>query len=161
MRGFPQAMMVAAILALAGCGSREDAQPAGEAASGTSSGSTAISQGDDSVAAVLQSQGTPLATVRFTLPEKPVAGRSFPLQLAVTSSQGGASLRLSLESEGLQVSPPSAELDFSPSNTTRTQDLTLTATEAGIMDLTVRLTGGEGAAETVYVIPVMVEAAGS
>lgn len=159
VRRFPGVITATLLLALAGCGSNGD-EPAASAP-GTANDAPATDaagrNGDDSVAAVLQSQGTPLATLRFTVTERPVAGQAFGLQLAATAAQPG-DLMLRVESTDLVATPETAELALEAAQPV-TRDFTLTATTAGLAELTVRLSGEAGRPETVYAIPVLVAAA--
>jgi len=156
MRRIPQAMSTAVLLVLAACGSKDGAGGAAGGGSGDAASAGAAApaapQGEDSVAAALQSQGTPLATVRFTLPERPLAGRPFPLQLTFASPQG-TGLQAWLESDDLVVVPDSVALEFAAPGTPITQELTLMAKEPGITELAVKIAAARSAAQAVYSVP--------
>lgn len=155
-------MTAAVLLALAACG-RNDEPSAGAAgdpaAADAMAGDAAGRRADESVAAVLQSQGTPLATLRFTVPERPVAGQAFTMQLSAAAAQPVENLQLQVESTDLVVTPGTAELVLDAAQTPVIQDFTLTAAGEGLAELTVRMSGDGGRAETVYAIPVLVAAA--
>lgn len=161
MRSKPVAICAALTLALAACGGQED-QPAvpaegGPAATATNAGSRRSSE--ESVAAVLQSPAPAFATLRSTLPQRPVVGEPFPLQLLVSASQPVERLQLTVESADLQVTADRAALTLESANEAATHELTLTGNQAGLAEITVRLSTGDGKPEAVYAIPVMVETA--
>jgi hypothetical protein len=149
-------MMAAALVVLAGCGSKEEG--GGKLASGSAGvAPAAAAPADDSVAAALLSEGAPLATVRFSLPERPGTGEPFPLKLVFTAPQAGAVLQARIETSGPVAVPDSLELDFTAATTT-SQELVLTAQKEGMAELVVKITTGDSAAETAYAIPLLVGA---
>src|SRR5690606_24613765 len=121
-------MTAAVLLALAACG-RNDEPSAGAAgdpaAADAMAGDAAGRRADESVAAVLQSQGAPLATLRFTVPERPVAGQAFTMQLSAAAAQPVENLQLQVESTDLVVTPGTAELVLDAAQTPVIQDFTL------------------------------------
>lgn len=152
-------MTAAVLLALVACGSNDQssAGAAGDSALADAPGGDAAGRrADESVAAVLQSQGTPLAALRFTLPERPVAGQAFTMQLSASAAQPLESLQLRVESTDLVVTPDTAELVLDAAQTPVVQDFTLTAAGEGLTELTVRMSGDGSRPETVYAIPVLV-----
>lgn len=152
-------MTAAVLLALVACGSNDQssAGAAGDSALADAPGGDAAGRRtDESVAAVLQSQGTPLAALRFTLPERPVAGQAFTMQLSASAAQPLESLQLRVESTDLVVTPDTAELVLDAAQTPVVQDFTLTAAGEGLAELTVRMSGDGSRPETVYAIPVLV-----
>lgn len=158
MRSKPVAICAALTLALTACGSQED-QPAvppegGSAATAANAGSRRSSE--DSVAAVLQSQAPAPATLRFTLPQRAIVGEPIPLQLLVSAPQPVERLQLTVESADLQATPDSAALVLESANEAATHELTLTGNQAGLAEITVRLSTDDGKSEAVYAIPVMV-----
>ena len=123
--------------------------------------------GDDAVAAVLESQGKPLAQLGFVIDSRPVVGRAFRLQLLVSATTALPAIQLTTESDVLHIDPPGAALTLSESGSggVRTysaqHDFTLTAAQPGLTELTVHLTADADSPETVYAIPVVVGAAGA
>ena len=159
LRRIPGVMMAAMLLALTACGSNEDpsaAAPDDTAPAGGQEGEAATRRADESVAAVLQSQGTPLATLRFTVTDRPVAGQAFPMQLSVSAAQPVESLQLQVESADLIATPGQAELLLDETQAPVIREFALTAAEAGLVELTVRLSSDGSGPETVYAIPVLV-----
>ena len=161
MRSKPVAICAALTLALAACGSQEDqaAVPAegDQAATAANAGSRRSSE--ESVAAVLQSQAPALATLRYTLPQRPTVGEPFPVQLQVSAPQTVERLQLMVESADLQVTPDRAALALESANEAATHELTLTGNQAGFAEITVRLSTDDGKSEAVYAVPVLVETA--
>jgi hypothetical protein len=149
-------------LVLSACGSKDGGEAGGGRAAATKT--TNASPGDESVAAVQVSQGTPLAQLRFVIAARPEVGKTFRLQLIVAGATGPA-LRMALQSEVLRVDPAEATLDLSGSGTgtARTyggsHDFMVVGAQEGLAEVTVRLAEGEGAPETVYSIPVLVTGA--
>lgn len=158
MRSKPVAICAALTLALTACGSQED-QPAvpaegGSAATAANAGSRRSSE--ESFAAVLQSPAPAFATLRSTLPQRPIVGESFPVQLLVSAPQPVERLQVTVESTDLQVTPDRAALTIGSANEAATHELTLTGNQAGLAEITVRLSTDDGKSEAVYAIPVLV-----
>lgn len=154
-------MTAAVLLALVACGSNDQSSagaPGDAALADATADDAARRRADESVAAVLQSQGTPLAALRFTLPERPVAGQPFTMQLSASAAQPVENLLLRVESTDLVVTPDTAELVLDGAQTPEVQDFTLTAAGEGLTELTVRMSGEVGRPETVYAVPVLVVA---
>jgi hypothetical protein len=150
------ALMVAAMaLVIAACGGKSEqgtsAGPAGAAARDSGSRS------DDVVSAVLQSPGTPVAKLAFQLETRPVAGTPFPVKLLASATEALPQLQVTIESTSLVAAPDTAVLMLDAVGTAVGHELTVTARQAGLAELTVRLKAG--AVESVYVIPVLVAAA--
>lgn len=157
MKHFLVAMLA---LALAACGSKgeDEATPAASTA-----GSRPVAVGNDSVAAVLESQGTPAAQLRFLIETRPVAGKQFGLQLIASASEPVPQLLVAIESDQLRFDAASIELDLSQESdagTARTysasHDLLASAREEGLAEVTVRLRADADSPEAVYVFPVLV-----
>ena len=148
-------------LMLAACGSNGE-DDAAQAYSAT--GSRPAATGDDSVAAVLDSQGTPVAQLRFLIGTRPMVGAPFRMQLMVSTSAPIPQLLATFESASLSIDGTSSVLqlvlDDTGSGSTLAykgaRDLMLTARNAGLAEVSVRLSTGPDAPETVYVIPVLV-----
>jgi hypothetical protein len=145
------------VLLLPACGSK-DATDAATGGSGRGSGVAGTQAGDDSVAAVIQSVGTPVATLRYSLPERPVAGRPFQVRLSASAPQPVPGLQLTVESTELEFSPERFGLALEQEDSAADQDLTVIAREQGLVDLVVRLTADGVRGETVYAVPLMVTA---
>jgi hypothetical protein len=150
---------VAMALALSACGSKseDDAGAGTQAATATANNSA---RAGDAVAAVLQSQGTPVARLAFVLETRPVVGQPFSIKLEVSAAEPVAALQLSAESTSLILAPASAILALASAGEPVTHELIATSQQEGLAELTVRLKAGEGA-EAVYAVPVLVSAAGS
>lgn len=146
-------------LVLAACGSSEPQQPAVSGTAGTAAASGVERGGPDSVAAVLQSAGTPFAGLWFEMPSAPVVGQAFALKLQVGAQQPQERVDLRIESPDLIASPDKASLSLPQAREHVAQEVTVTARNAGMTELTVHLAGSDGAAAT-YAIPVWVKAAG-
>ena len=151
------AIVVAGVaLVLCACGSKEE--QAG-AASGATASAPQAGQGrasDNAVAAILESQGTPVAGLRFEVVARPVAGQPFTVKLLASAPQPVPALRLSVDAEGLTVVPATGVMELAAADTTVEHELTVTAAQAGLTDLHVRLAAGEGGVETLYAIPLLV-----
>jgi hypothetical protein len=145
-------------LALSACGTKDGGEASGGRAATTT---TNASAGDESVAAVQVSQGTPVAQLRFVIAPRPDVGKTVRLQI-VAAGATEPTLRMALQSEVLRVDPADATLELSGSGTgtARTyggsHDFMLVGTQEGLAEVTVRLAAGEGAPDTVYSIPVLV-----
>lgn len=148
-------------LVLAACGSKSK-DDAAQATSAT--GARPAAGGDDSVPAALQSQGAPVAQLRFLIDTRPVVGKPFRLQLIASTVAPIPQLHVSIETEGLSIDAgndvPELVLEETGSGSARayaaSRDLTLTGSDAGLAAVSVRLATGPDAPETVYVIPVLV-----
>lgn len=152
-------MTAALLLALAACGNSEGGPeaPTGENPPADATAERRANRStEESVAAVQHSPGTPLATLRYTVPERPVAGQPFALQLSFSAAQPVAGLQVKVESDDLTVTPESAQLALEGADEVVVQELVLTAQQAGLSELTARISGEDSRAETVYAIPVLV-----
>jgi hypothetical protein len=150
-------------LVLSACGGK----PEGEAATGRAPATAPVAApSDDSVAAVKLSQGTPLAQLRFVIDARPEVGKTFRMQLVVAGATE-PQLRLELQSDSLRVDPAGAALELAGSGTGAervyggSHDFLVVGTQEGLAEVTVRLAAGDGAAETVYSIPVLVTKPGA
>jgi hypothetical protein len=162
MRNFLIASMV---LALAACSSADD--ESGQSA--VQAGSRPAVIGDESVAAVQESPGAPVAQLRFLIDTRPVVGKPFSLKLLASSPSPVPGLRMTVDSIGLELDTASAdlglELEGSADDATRsyatTHELAAVAREVGLAEVFVRLSAGADTPETLYVIPVLVAKAES
>jgi hypothetical protein len=150
-------MMVAAMaLVVTACGGKSDdgtaAAPTGTAAQGPGS-----PRGDELVAAVLQSPGAPVAKLAFQLETRPEVGKPFAVKLHASATEALPELQVMIESTSLVAAPDTAVLALDTVGTAVGHEVTVTAQQAGLAELTVRLRAG--AVESVYVIPVLVAAA--
>jgi hypothetical protein len=148
-------------LGLCGCGDRQEpaaGSPAATGAAGTQ-GPAQVRTGDGAVAGVLESTGPAVASLWFEVVERPVAGQPFTLKLQLSAAQPLPSLEVAVGSEGLKITPERASLALAEASTPVSHELTVTAPEAGLFDLRVRLVAGEQGAESLYAIPVLVAAA--
>src|SRR5688572_3959238 len=100
---------VTMVLVLCACGSKseDDAGDGTQAASATANNGSRAGA-NDAVAAVLQSEGTPVARVVFVLETRPVVGQPFSIKLEITAAEPVAALQLSAESATLILAPTSA-----------------------------------------------------
>jgi hypothetical protein len=146
--------MIATLLAACSGNDGESGAGQGEGA-GPAGGMARV--GGDTVAAVLQTPGTAAAALRFTVGARPVAGQAFPVTLSFSSPQPVPSLNVRIEATELQASPASAQLALPGADEAATLELSVTAQQPGLAELTVRV-AAEGAAETVHAIPVLVAA---
>lgn len=148
-------MLSAAVLGamLAACGG-EPKQGASEAP-GTANRAGAA-QGDDAVAAVLQSTGAPVAQLRFLLESRPEPGVPFLLRLVVSAATPIPELSVSVESATLEVADAAATLSLTEPDAAVMHEAVLTAGEEGLAEVIVRLRADAQAADTVYAIPVLI-----
>jgi hypothetical protein len=153
--------ILAIAVALVGCG-KPDQEGAGspEPRSPTAADSAERSGAGEAVAAVLQSAGTPVAKLSFVVATRPVKGQPFTLQLLASATAPVPALQVTAASGSLEISPATAVLALDAAGVTASQDLTVTAQQEGLAELTVRLQSGAGEA-TVYAIPVLVMGAES
>lgn len=149
-------------LVLAACGSKGEDETAPAASTAES---RPAASGNDSVAAVLESLGTPAAQLRFVIDTRPVAGKPFGLQLIAFASEPVPQLLVAIESDQLRLDATAVELDLSQEvdgGTARSYsasyDLLATAREEGLAEVSVRLRADADSPEAVYVIPVLVSA---
>jgi hypothetical protein len=147
--------------ALTGCGEKpgQDESGAPEPRA-PAAGSAERSGAGEAVPAVLQSTGTPVAKLSFVVPTRPVKGQPFTLKLLASATAAVPALQVTAASESLEISPATAVLALDAGGVTASQDLTVTAQQEGLAELTVRLLSGAGDA-TVYAIPVLVMGAGA
>jgi len=144
---------------LAGCGGGSGSTVASNK---PAAGKAAPVVRDDAVAAVLESQGSPVGRLSFVIDSRPVMGRPFRVQLIAASSVPLSRLSLSLESDDFAVDAAvtPVALRESGSGTSReyiaSQDVTVSARHDGLGELTVHVTGDADAPEGLYVIPVLV-----
>jgi hypothetical protein len=155
--------IAAMTLVLVACGRKDEAPGTGPAASASPTASAAGAEDSadpDAVPAVLQSQGAPVAGLSFVIESRPVIGKPFAVRLLATAEQPLPALLVSVESSSLIVSPASGVLSIAGAGDPASHELAVTAQQAGLAEITVRLRGeGEDAVETAYAIPVLVSAA--
>jgi hypothetical protein len=152
-----KAVLPLLLLCLAAC-SREPEATAAAAAAAPVAGARA----DDTVAAVLQSQGKPAVALRFLFESRPVPGTASSLRLDLTSSEADQQLELRAQGEGLAVDPASgaALVTLAEAGKVVSHTVSFTPAAAGLTELVVRIRpAGEGAMEIVYAIPVLVDGA--
>jgi hypothetical protein len=147
------AAMAAMALVVAACGGSPD-EGAGASPAGASAPASGAQRSEDVVAAVLQTPGVPVAKLSFQIDARPVVGKPFGVKLLASASQALPELQLAIESSSLIAAPDTATLALDGSGTAVAHDLTVTARQEGLAELTVRLKAG--IAESVYVIPVLV-----
>jgi len=152
-------VMAGITLGLCACGDRQEPGAEPSAATGAASAQVPAQtrSGDGAVAGVLESTGPAVAALWFEVAERPVAGQPFTLNLQLSSAQPQPTLEVTAGSEGLKITPERATVALAEASTPVNHELTLTAPEAGLFDLRVRLVAGPGA-EAVYAIPVLVAA---
>lgn len=148
-------LAVLMVLGMAACGEQpaDVAQPTG---GGTRAAAAGGDPAADAVAAVLQSKGPPVARLQFLLGARPTAGTAFAVQLLVSAATPMPALQLNAESAAMTVTPTSTTLTLPTADEVVSHELTVTAADPGLTELTVRLKSDAAAVETVYVIPVLV-----
>lgn len=151
-----KAVIAGMVLALGGCSG--DKPPDPSTAPAAAAQTAAVT--DDSVAAVLQSAGPPVAKLRFKLESAPAVGQPATLRLDISSPTAVPFLLLSADaSAGLELDAASvkATLDLSQENVVTRHVLAFSGIEAGLREVHVHLRSAEpDAVETVYAIPVLV-----
>jgi hypothetical protein len=135
---------VAMALALSACGSKSDDDAAGGTQAAPTTANGPRGGAGDAVAAVLQSEGTPVARLAFVLETRPVVGQPFSIKLEVTAAQPLPALQLSAESASLILAPASAVLALPSAEVPVTHELIATSQQEGLAELGVRLKAGEG-----------------
>ncbi len=144
------------LLAIAACG-QESASP--RAATGAASGAAARSE-DDSVAAISLSSSKPALFLRFAVTGRPQAGVATPVRLDLSGDPGSVTLRV--QGEGLLIEPAAAALTLPDDGTAARHTLQVTPQAAGLTEMVVRIQPqGDGAAEVVYAVPLLVGGATS
>jgi hypothetical protein len=153
------------MLALSACGGKS---PDGAGAAGSSASAPMRAfGGDDAVAAVRESAGTPSVQLRFVLDTRPVVDKPFRLQLVASAAEPIPQLWVSVESAGLNVDPASVALVLTEAGSSTPQqfsarhDLTVLAHQAGLAEVTVRMVRDADSPEMIYIIPVLVAGAES
>jgi len=153
-------VMAGITLGLCACGDRQEGGAESSGTTGTASAQAPAQarSGDGAVAGVLESTGPAVAALWFEVAEGPVAGQPFTLKLQLSAAQPQPALEVMAGSESLKITPERAVVALAEANSSVNHELTVTAPEAGMFDLRVRLVAGPGA-EAVYAIPVLVAAA--
>lgn len=147
------------LLAVAACS--RDPEPSAPGAAATTA-TTHTPTADDSVAAVQQSSGKSPVTLRFVLENKPAVGSATPVQLDFTASEPIAQLAVRVEGVDLTVDAASASfmLALPEADKVVSHTVAVTPQGAGFSQLIVHvLPTSDGAAEFVYAIPLMADAA--
>lgn len=148
-------------LALCACGSKED-----DSATSTQAATNAVAAlGDESVAAVKESPGTPVARLRFLLESRPVVGKPFNVKLTMAGDEHVPQLLVRPESTALLATPERVMVALGHAgDTTReftaVQVFSLIANQEGLLELAVNLTVEGEATSTVYLIPILVSKPG-
>ncbi len=162
MRFLLVAMMA---LVLAACGGEApDKAAAKKPAAGVA---MPVFGGDDAVAAVRESAGTPVVQLRFVIASRPVAGQPFRLQLVASAPVAIPQLSIKMESATLRIDPVAAVLALGESGGdaahqySGSHDFTVLAAQEGLTAVTVHLLTDADMPETVYVIPVLVARVGT
>jgi len=160
-------LLAISALLLAACGGASPDAGTGAGRPATGAAIARPASTDDAVAAVLESPGTPVAQLRFLIDSRPVAGKPFRLQLIASAGEAVSPLSLGLESADLAVDPANASLALRETGSgavhqySASRDFMVSAQHAGLVELTVHLTGDTAEPETLYVIPVLVAGAAS
>jgi hypothetical protein len=148
------------LLSIAGCGR----EPASSVNTGTAA-TAASSKGpvvEETVAAVQQSPGKAAVALRFLLEGKPAVGAPIRVRLDFTAAHPIAQLTVHAQGAGLVVedSGAAATLAMHEAGKTVSHEVSVTPQAAGFSQLIVRaLPSDDGAAEIVYAIPLMTDAA--
>jgi hypothetical protein len=148
------------LLSVAAC-SRDPEPPSAGGAAPAAAASKAPTA-DDTVAAAQQTAGKSPVTLRFLLDSKPVVGSATPVRLDFTAAEPIAQLAVRAEGAGLTVDATgaSAMLALPEAGRVVSHTVGVTPQVAGFSELIVHvLPPGDGAAETVYAIPLMADAA--
>jgi hypothetical protein len=155
------ALVAMLALVLSACGSKTEDGAAAQKRTATASAQV---PGGDEVAAVLDSPGTPVAKVRFVIESRPVAGRSFNVKVIVSSATPVPQMLLAVKADELMVEPASVMLvlgEAAGGENINSQTFSVTAPKEGLTELAVHLSTDAAAAETRYMIPVLVARAGA
>jgi hypothetical protein len=147
------------LLSIAGC-SRESPSSAttGTAATTANKGPVA----EETVAAVQQSSGKAAVALRFLLEGKPAVGTPVRVRLDFTATDPIAQLTVRVEGAGLTIDVGGAValLAMPEAGKTVSHTVSVTPSAPGFSQLIVRAQPpGDGAAEIVYAIPLMADAA--
>ncbi len=159
------ALVALLALLLPACGSKTEET----AAARHSTATTTHTAGEDEVAAVLESAGTPLAKVRFVIDSRPVAGTPFNLKLVVSAAGPVPQLVVTAESGDFRIDPASMALPLNEAEAQSgigrefrgSHDFSATAQHDGLTQVNVHLTTEPDVPETLYVIPVLVSKPGA
>jgi hypothetical protein len=144
-------------LVLCACGSKDE-----DGAVSKQAAATAVAAlGDESVAAVLESPGTPFAKLRFLVESRPVVGKPFNLTLTVTTGEPVPQLLVTPESTVLTATPANVMVALGHAGDTSREFsashvFSVTANQEGLAELTVHLTTEGDTPEALYIIPVLV-----
>lgn len=150
-------LVVTLALVLCACGSKEE-----ESAANKQAAAKAVAVlGDESVAAVLESQGTPFARLRFLVESRPVVGKPFNLKLTVTTEAPMPQVLVTPESAVFTATPASVMVALGhPGDTSRqfsaSHVFSVTANQEGLAELVVHLAADGDTPEALYIIPVLV-----
>ncbi len=143
-------------LVLCACGSKDE-----QSATNKQAAATAVAAlGDESVAAVLESAGKPLAKLRFLVESRPVVGKPFNLKLTVTTEAPVPQLVITPESTVLTATPASVMVALGHAGDTDREFnaghvFSVTASQEGLAELVVHLTQDD-TPEALYRIPILV-----
>jgi len=148
------------LLAVAGCSREPDAAATTRAAATAASNTAPVVE--ETVAAVQQSTGKAAVTLRFLLQGKPAVGMPVRVRLDFAASVPMAQLAVRLEGAGLTIdaSEATTTLALPEADKTVSHTVSVTPQAAGFSQLIVHAQPpGDGAAEILYAIPLMTEAA--
>ena len=114
----------------------------------------------EATAAVLQSDGTPVAKLEFVLSARPVVGAPLEMRLDYSATTAIHVLQVRTEATSLAIDPAGAQASVAlEAGKTSSHQIRFTPQREGLAEITVRLRALPDGAETVYVIPVLVAAA--
>lgn len=149
-------MLVTLLVALAASGC------SGEKAGGDAPASikAPAAAGADASVAVLQSGGTPVATLGFVVVTRPTVGAQSDLRLELSAVSAVPELQVHAEAEAITIDPATAKASVSlEAGKTVSHVVRLTPQREGLTRVTVRLRSTADGTESVYDIPVLVGAA--
>ena len=150
-------LVAALALLLCACGSKDE-----DGAADKQAAATAVKTlGDESVAAVKESPGTPVARLRFLVESRPVVGKPFNVKLTLAGDQHVPQLLVRPESTALDSTPERVMVSLGQAGDTgreftAVQVFSLVANQEGLVELAVHLTVEGEATGTLYLIPILV-----
>jgi glucose/arabinose dehydrogenase len=154
-------LVAALALLLCACGTKEE-----EGATNKQAAAAAVATlGDESVAAVKESQGVPVARLRFLIESRPVVGKPFNVKVTLAGDQHVPQLLVRPESTALVATPERVMVSLghagdTGSEFTAVQVFSLIANQEGLVELAVHLTVDGEANGALYLIPILVAKAG-
>lgn len=146
------------LLALVACS--RDPKPAAAGAASATPSAGSVAPVNDSVAAVAQGPGNAAVSMRFVVEEKPAVGKLSRLRLDF-AAETPQQLTLRVEGANVTLDPAGAQgtVALTDKGITVSHSLSFTPQAPGLTDLFVHVSTAGGAPETVYAVPLLVDAA--